>query len=948
MARSNPPFRLFVLGRLDGQDRPQQLLLLAECGPSRVVERAEVMPGCLGELRRGVATLRGFIEAGYPPLQPPDLAALGERLFGLIMRDRVRRLYDTAAGQDTRLRALELLIEDPELGGWPWEFLRDHDRDFLCQGLTPVCRGLFTLSPSSGRGAYPGAEKARLLVVTAVPPGDREAGPEQELEWITNVFTAHLASDTFSLRVMEAAEPKEFARGLDREAFDSVHFYGHGGFDWQDGQGYLCFARRGRPDLRYQASDFAQLLAGRGVRLAFLNACESGRSAAGEEPARSSVAGALLARGVPGVIATQYSMPAASAHYLSAMIYNSLAAGTPLLEAVRNGRLAMKFEGNQKFYDWGIPVLYTTDPGLTLFPARGRPAWAGPFRRSFRADAGGALGHVMRQGSADGPAVTAERAADPAHKERARVRVALIDLDAAVAALPGLADGANEAQEYYHFQVVYLPAPSAPVHPGGAGGEGRTSLPDLEPFLAAKPRELDADRVCCLTGNPITGAGGPEAGSAAGWFPGSPYVLVVSTWGLPPSSGAAGELAAAVFRRCLALLLLADGRWQLRYQDEADDLLVQAWRQDPTRDPEQLRALGRILDLPAFGREPGPRGPAARAAPAPLVPQLPPLKVTVLRSGELAYTRDIVHGLRTRLQEQQPRLGRRVEFFEWTGPGGAPADEEGQWDHLVRRLRALDGDYQVGVGTQASLAIAARLGADLGKKPFLFLGVTYPLDAGLVDTLENRRDPRPIAGVGYGKGLEEVAAVARRLFPGRPLVFVYRRGIPQDEAAALSLKRTRLFREGVLRVKKTDRPPALDDLADPQAVYFSWYTFEEMFEDERSTELLRQRLVVATTRANVAAPGMAVAGVSPDDAEVGARGADLITRHALGQVELGSLDVSSPRFYYWINCDTARQRGLTFAPDVLREAKEAFGRCPEVSPAGGPALAAGAPGRAES
>jgi hypothetical protein len=95
------------------------------------------------------------------------------------------------------------------------------------------------------------------------------------------------------------------------------------------------------------------------------------------------------------------------------------------------------------------------------------------------------------------------------------------------------------------------------------------------------------------------------------------------------------------------------------------------------------------------------------------------------------------------------------------------------------------------------------------------------------------------------------------LFPRRKLVFIYQRGTPQDEDMAYALKGTRLFNDRTLSIIRTEDIPTVKNMPDPDAVYFSWYTIERMFEHSDWLDVLKRRLIVATTETNVKADGLA-------------------------------------------------------------------------------------------
>ena len=155
---------------------------------------------------------------------------------------------------------------------------------------------------------------------------------------------------------------------------DIFHFAGHGGFDYaqrnadRSQEGYLAFVGPDGRESRVGAEMLAINLVGRGVRLAFLGACEAGHRDGVN--AWSGVAPALTQAGVPAVLGMQYSILDENAIAFSNQFYRDLFHGLPIDEAVRNGRLAILNRiGDENEGDWGAPVLYlrTLADGI-LFP----------------------------------------------------------------------------------------------------------------------------------------------------------------------------------------------------------------------------------------------------------------------------------------------------------------------------------------------------------------------------------------------------------------------------------------------------------------------------------------------------------------------------------------------------------------------------------------------------
>jgi CHAT domain-containing protein len=100
----------------------------------------------------------------------------------------------------------------------------------------------------------------------------------------------------------------------------------------------------------------APLLQQAGVRVAVLGACNTGRRD-GISP-WTTIAPALVERGIGAVVAYQYEILDHAAIEFSRMFYSALAAGFSVDEAVATGRLAILSACGPDDCEWGIPVLY--------------------------------------------------------------------------------------------------------------------------------------------------------------------------------------------------------------------------------------------------------------------------------------------------------------------------------------------------------------------------------------------------------------------------------------------------------------------------------------------------------------------------------------------------------------------------------------------------------------
>jgi hypothetical protein len=619
-------FRLLVLDdRRRSRELGNELFVLAEFGSCRSIERLSSPPGEQKALISSIKKLRGFIEAGYPELGESHLRRLGARLFRIFFRGGVKRLYDTAIGAKgpKNTLPLELFLRSFELGSWPWEYLYDEgNQRFLCQEFYPITRGIFTLN--SDKLPERSESKVHILLTTGVDIDDETISPQDEIKILKEIFNTHLASNQFELNIIPRICRKTLHKELLGDKYDILHFFGHGGFDARRKEGYLQLDGGDRNLTRCYATEFARLVQNRKLRLVFLNACESARGGPDIDPVSSSIAATLLEKGVPAIIATQFSMPASSAHCFASFTYNSLVRGKSVIEAVGEGRHSMDCEETRQFYDWGIPVLYSFRPDLVIFPRKPTDPelnWAASYEEGIRS--GDIIKNLSAPRSRGAPSISVERTVIPAVKRRAKVRVALADIDANVGFLPDFVEEVNRRQSYYAFQVSYIPIPAGSFRYPPKGEHGPRSLclylPYLEAYLGSMPEKLDVDIVFCLTKRMV--AQEEPDGVIWDYFSSrlniTKMVSAISTVGLRKYAAQANiSFAKSVVYLFLAMLIVSGKRWKeafhretascpLDYCDNRDDLVkgLSHLKFDHVKcrakikNPDELRALDAIVDL---------------------------------------------------------------------------------------------------------------------------------------------------------------------------------------------------------------------------------------------------------------------------------------------------------------------------------------------------------------
>ncbi len=316
--------------------------------------------------RSGERTVRPAGRRSRPAASEPQ--ELGKRLFTALFQGSIRDRWVASLARigeqpdrGLRLRLVFALGAQPGLaaiGALPWELLcHPETGDFLARDVrTPLVR--FLDVPRATVPA-PAAPPLRVLLVPA-NLADRPLELAREHERIATEWSA---LRSVCVETVEA-NPERLRERLRSKDYHVLHFMGHG--DFAD-QGELLFDAGDGTAAPVAGRVFGEILRGIvSLRLVVLNACSSG-----ELPRRdgldpySGVASALVAAGLPAVLAMQFPISDVAAVTFSETLYRRLAAGDPLEAAVAEGRLAVHCADPDSL-EWATPVLYqrVLDRGL--------------------------------------------------------------------------------------------------------------------------------------------------------------------------------------------------------------------------------------------------------------------------------------------------------------------------------------------------------------------------------------------------------------------------------------------------------------------------------------------------------------------------------------------------------------------------------------------------------
>lgn len=297
----------------------------------------------------------------------------GRVLFDAAFSGRVRENYAKsleAANKPGQGLRLKLNIQAPELASLPWEFLYDSaEGDFVCLSRkTPVVRYIGTGTTRWPEGTARVNAPLRIFGVAPRYLGRAKLEVEKEQGLIKKAVEG---LESVELVWFEGQSWHDLHREMERgRPWHIFHFIGHGSFDEDSGQGTIRLTGdRGEP-YHMNARELGLLLDGHSdtLKMAVLNSCEGAR--ANRKDVFSSVAAALVRRGVPVALAMQYRISDWAAIEFARAFYTFIAEGLPVEAAVAEARKSITFA----FYntvEWGTPVLFMRTPHGQVFDVVG-------------------------------------------------------------------------------------------------------------------------------------------------------------------------------------------------------------------------------------------------------------------------------------------------------------------------------------------------------------------------------------------------------------------------------------------------------------------------------------------------------------------------------------------------------------------------------------------------
>ena len=306
----------------------------------------------------------------------------GAALFrALFAGPEARVLYDRLVETKDGERFLTLQSPDARVLRLPWELLRDKAGPLITAGVSIRRHVEQPVTPTVPQFTLP----LNVLYVIARPIDAGFIDPRSSVGGVMEALAPLIETGFVTVDFVRPPTFEQLSRTLERGRYDMLHFDGHGFYDDRLGLGGLAFEQADHRTHLVTAGELGDLLNRRGIALAVLDACRTGREV--EAKAFSSVAAQLITSGVGSVICMSYSVYVEAARIFTRRFYESLVAGQTVGAATRAGRESLKTNpvrlaeagANRTLKDWFLPLLYQRGKDAA---AVGRSAGPAPAARA--------------------------------------------------------------------------------------------------------------------------------------------------------------------------------------------------------------------------------------------------------------------------------------------------------------------------------------------------------------------------------------------------------------------------------------------------------------------------------------------------------------------------------------------------------------------------------------
>lgn len=290
--------------------------------------------------------------------QEEHLKRLGSILFDALFDKKISNQFAALKaeaenmGRGIRLR---LIFENPEIAALPWEFLYEESTNTFLANDPKTALSRYIDVPLRRQEIKPASLPLKMLLVISSPSDLDPLDSEGEEGLIRKALEKHISSGLIQIDTISKATIDAIYQKMNDKAYNVFHFIGHGVFG--NNKGHVALVDEdGRASLLDDEA-FANLFLGRrGLGLVILNSCEGAMTSSGQ--VFRGMAPCLVQRGIPAVVAMQYTILDSTAKIFAEEFYRSLARGEPVDRAVQSARNLISIKVKLDNRDFATPVLF--------------------------------------------------------------------------------------------------------------------------------------------------------------------------------------------------------------------------------------------------------------------------------------------------------------------------------------------------------------------------------------------------------------------------------------------------------------------------------------------------------------------------------------------------------------------------------------------------------------
>lgn len=285
------------------------------------------------------------------------LKSLGNQLYQALfpkeIHGRFQATIASAQANNSNVR-LRLVFESPEIAALPWEFLYDEETNTFLGNNTQTVLSRYIDVPLQQRELKAANLPLKVLLVISSPTNLTQLDLTEEEKLIREALAQHIGSGKIELDVLQDATTRNIRQNLREKSYNIFHFIGHGVFD--NNKGHIILVDNDGKSKALDDETFANFFLGSNVGLVVLNSCQG--ATVSSHQAFAGTAPNLVQRGIPAVVAMQYSILDSTAKLFADEFYRNLASELPVDAAIQATRNAISMEVGLDKRDFATPVLY--------------------------------------------------------------------------------------------------------------------------------------------------------------------------------------------------------------------------------------------------------------------------------------------------------------------------------------------------------------------------------------------------------------------------------------------------------------------------------------------------------------------------------------------------------------------------------------------------------------